>query len=336
MTDKRNHNHPSNRTVIPFIPNANYYFEKGVSLFYQRAFDDAIKWMKKAIEADSSEPLYQMQLSVVYTETGKYHLANQILTDLLDKYQDKYLELFYLLANNYAHLGLLTDAEKYAAKYLDKAPEGEFRSETEQLLTLLELGLTEVSEEIAFTQDDEILIYQETAFHHLQRRNWSEACTVLAEMIKRFPNYLLAKQQYHYALFFSGEQKEALEQEEKLFKKNQQSTYTKTNLLIFYYEQGMLKEVELFVEKLENIYPLHIELALRVAISFAHVKQFEKAYRRFCPLPTEKLKNHLEYYRYFAETCYRLNYQTKAEQIWTEGCRRHSELTKEPLPWSSD
>lgn len=336
--NKHKNNH--NKAIIPFIPDAKFYFSKGVDAFYKRKFDIALKWIKKAEESDPNEILYPIQMSVVYTEMENFHLANQILTDLYEHNHQDYPELYYLMANNYAHLGLLNDAEKFAALYLEKDTDGEFRSEAEQLLTLLELGLSEDDEDFDFDfdleQEDEILIYQETAFYHLQRRDWHEAGKILTEMIQRFPDYQIAKHQYHYALFFVGEHEEAIQLEEKMYKQFPDSTHSMTNLIIFYHETGKVEQANALIKRLSNIYPIHCEASLKIAISFAYVGHFNQAFERFYPLPKGKLINHLDYYRYFALSASALNHQTLAKKIWAEGCKKHRELANEPLPWFKD
>ena len=340
-TIKKNNRDKNNysKAIIPFIPDANFYFTKGVDAFYKRKFDIALKWIKRAEESDPNEILYPIQMSVVYTEMENFHLANQILTELYQLNHEDYPELNYLLANNYAHLGLLSDAEKYASLYLEKEPNGEFRSESEQLLTLLELGFSDEDDDdfdLDFELEDEMLIYQETAFYHLQRRNWHEAGKVLTEMIQHFPDYQIAKHQYHYALFFIGEHEEAIKLEEELYKQFPHSTHSMTNLIIFYHQTGKINLAEELIKKLLNIYPIHCEASLRIAISFACVGHFEEAYQRFYSLPKGMLYNHLDYYRYFALSASALNHQAVAEKIWAEGCKKHTELAREPLPWISN
>src|SRR5699024_3343701 len=90
------------KNIIPFIPEGDFYFTKGIESFQKKKFELAIKWMKKAVEAKPREPLYACQLSIIYTEIGSYHEANQILMDLLQK--TTCVDCYYLLANNYAHL----------------------------------------------------------------------------------------------------------------------------------------------------------------------------------------------------------------------------------------
>lgn len=324
------------KTVIPFIRDAEFYFSKGVEAFYKQKFEIAIKWIKKAIEEKPEEALYPAQISIIYTEMGSYHLANQILTELEEKHGDEYSDCYYLMANNYAHLGLFNDAQKCVSIYLEKDPNGEFRSEAVQLLTVLEMSLSDDEEDIELLEEDELLIYQETAFYHLQRHEWQHACKILSEMIDRFPEHRIIQHQYHYALFFFGERKKAIELEEKLSHEEDFSIYSITNLIIFYYDLGKLEKMELLIKKLKNIYPMHFEQALKIAISYAYVKRYEQAYQRFRQLPKEKLTNHLDYFRYFAKTAYALTYYQQAQRIWTKACKMHEELVAEPLPWFED
>lgn len=321
------------KAVIPFIPEADFYFSKGVDAFYKRKFDLALKWMKKAAEADPNEALYPAQMSIVHTEMGAYHLANQILTTLLENHSEDYPDCYYLIANNCAHLGLLKDAQKYASIYLDKQPDGDFKSEAEQLLTLLELSLADYDDEIDILQEDELMIYQETAFYHLQRKEWESACAILTEMIGRFPSHIIAQHQYHYALFFTGERKKAIELEEAIFRQQLDSTQSMTNLIVFYYEEGKIDQMEIILKQLENIYPIHFDQSLRAATTFAHVNYFDQAYQRFNLLPKAKLKANLDYFRYYAKTIHALKSEYQAEKIWAEGCKLHPDLASESVPW---
>lgn len=321
--------------VIPFIPEGDFYFSKGVQAFQQRKFDIALKWLKKATEAEPKEALYPCQMSIIYTEIGAYHAANQILTDVIAKQGDDYVECYYLIANNYAHLGLLQDAQKYAIMYLEKAPDGEFKEETEQLLTVLELNEEDNEDEAWFSDDeDELLIYQETAFYHLENHDWDKAIPLLQEMMALFPDHLTAKHEYAYALFFSGDQQEAIQLEEAWLRKHPSAIFSLTNLMMFYYEQQNMDAIAQMERALANVYPLHAQQSLRIAIAFAHTKNYARAYERFILLPKSKLRGHINYYRYFVETAYQIGKRQRAERLWQEGCMLHVTLKKEQPPWN--
>ncbi|WP_067840241.1 tetratricopeptide repeat protein [Amphibacillus sediminis] len=321
------------KKIIPFIPEGDFYFSKGVAAFYKRKFELALKWLQKAVEANPSEALYPSQMSIVYTEIGAYHAANQILIDVIKEHGSDYFDCYYLMANNYAHLGLLKDAKKYAALYLEKDPKGEFSSETEQLLTILELGLEEEDE--WFEQEDELLAHQETAFYHLQRKQWSSALPLLKEMLTRFPDYHIAKHEYSYALFFSGEHSRALEHELDLYQTCHDKLPALCNLAVFHYEQNQTEQAKHYLEELVNIHPIHIEQALRVAITFVHLGCYNQGFQRLSRLPKARLKNHLSYFRALAKAAHGLGRTLVAEQVWQEGCRLHHELTNEQTPWRS-
>ncbi|WP_117148936.1 MULTISPECIES: lipopolysaccharide assembly protein LapB [Paraliobacillus] len=331
ITEDTDTQYKTKDNVIPFIPEGDFYFSKGVDAFYKRKFDIALKWLKKATEADPEEALYPCQISIIYTEIGSYHTANQILTGIIKEHGDDYLECYYLIANNYAHLGLLKDAKKYADLYLEKDPAGEFKEETEQLLTVLDIGADEDDDWLE--EEDELLVYQETAFYHLERQEWELAMPLLKEMMALFPDHQTAKHEYCYALFYSGDQEEAIRIEEKWLEKDPQSIFVRTNLILFYYERQEVEKVDRLQGTLMNVYPIHEEQKLRIATTLAQIKYYQYAYQRFIRLAKSKVKGHMRYYKYFSITAYQVGDRIQSERIWNEGCKQHPLLKSEPLPW---
>lgn len=322
--------------VIPFIAEGDFFFSKGVEAFYKRKFDIALKWLKKATETSPNEALYPCQMSIIYTEIGAYHAANQLLLEVIDKHGDNYFDCYYLIANNYAHLGLLQDAQKYAQLYLNKTSDGEFKSETEQLLAVLDIGIEEDEDDDIddlIDGEDEFLVYQETVFFHLERFEWDKAITLLKEMITLFPDSPLVKHEYHYALFFLGQSAEAIALEEELFSEQPDSLFARSNLAIFYYHEKLLDKANTLVESLSNVHPLHPQQCLRVAYTFAATENYDRAYQRFLRIPKSKVKGHINYFRTYSLTLYQIGFKQKAHDIWQEGCRLHSHLRTEPKPW---
>ncbi|MFD1848992.1 tetratricopeptide repeat protein [Oceanobacillus bengalensis] len=318
--------------IIPFIPDGDFYFTKGVEAFQNRKFDIAIKWMKKAVDMKPKEPLYLCQLSVIYTEVGAYHSANQLLTDVL--HTTNYIDCYYLIANNYAHLGLLNDAKKYANSYLEKEPDGDFSEDAKNLLHVIEFDDDE-DDEFELDDEDELLIYQETAFYHMEKQEWEEAIPVLEEMMMIFPEYAMAKHDYSQALFFSGNQEKAVNFQLDMLKEDPNSLYCHTNLALFYYEQNNKEAYTKHIQVLRNVYPIHEQQKLRIAVTFARTAQYEEAYHRFLSLTKGKLKNHSSYFRWYSISAYHIGEPSKALALWEEGCKRHPYLAKESGPWNA-
>ncbi|MRG84734.1 tetratricopeptide repeat protein [Salinibacillus xinjiangensis] len=315
--------------VIPFLAEeGEFYFTLGVKAFRKREFEKAERWLTRAMELAPDDPLYPCQLSILYTETKSFHKANQLLTKVLQEFGDSYVDCYYLIANNYAHLGLFQDAQKNIELYLEKEPEGDFKNEANQLLELLKLYNEELDEEDEddewlFDEEDELLVYQESAFYYLEHQEWEKALPVLEEMMTLYPDYIAAKHDYAWALFFSGDEEEAVELEIEWHKQNPNSIHSIVNLATFYYEMGEFERSEGYIEQLQNVYPIHEQQSLKIASALAHTEHFEWAYERFEQLSKAKLKNHMSYFRWYSRTAYQIGLETKAKELWKEGCRRH-------------
>ncbi|QKY69902.1 lipopolysaccharide assembly protein LapB [Lentibacillus sp. CBA3610] len=331
MQQSENDIHGYKENIIPFIPDGDFYFTKGVEAFQKQKFDVAIKWLRKAIEAAPKNPLYQCQMSIVYTEVGAYQAASQLLNDVLQSTNDAYTDCYYLLANNYAHLGQLNEAKKYAEIYLDKAADGDFREDAEHLLDLM--NSDEENDEWEFDEEDELLVYQETIFQHMEKEEWEKAVPLLEEMMSLYPEHKLIKHDYTHALFFSGYTDDAIRMELDALAEEPNSLHCHNNLAIFYYETGRRKEYQTHIKALLNVYPIHEQQKLRTAITLARTGVYDHAYSRFKRLTGQQLKNHLSYYKWYSITAYQLGESSKALLLWKEGCKRHPELANQEGPW---
>ncbi|MFC7321942.1 tetratricopeptide repeat protein [Halobacillus campisalis] len=328
ITDKQSN-------VIPFLPTGSFYFTYGIQAFKKRRFDTAVKWLKKAIELSPDEPLYPCQLSVVYTEVGSYHAANQLLSEVVITYGEEYVDCYYLMANNYAHLGLLNDAKKYAEKYMDQAKDGDFEEAASQLLQMLDsLEEEEADEDYAFEDEDELLIYQETAFYHLENEEWEEAIPVLHEMMKLFPEFTLAKHQYAYALFQSGSEEEAIELENQWITADTKDIHSHVNLAAFYLLSKQEEKAFAHIEPLRNVFPLHEQQKLAIAEVLTRAGYYQEAVERFSGLKNKLVIGRRGYYKWFSIASYQTGKPSQALQLWEKGCKQFPHLSEEGGPWN--
>ncbi|MFD2922627.1 tetratricopeptide repeat protein [Halobacillus naozhouensis] len=323
-----------NTNIIPFLPTGNFYFSHGIHAFKKRRFDAAVKWLKKAIEISPDEPLYSCQLSVVYTEIGSYHAANQLLSEVIVQFGEQYPDCYYLMANNYAHLGLLSDAKKYAEKYLDYTGDGDFEEAAKQLLGMLNsIEEEEIEEDFAFDDEDELLIYQETAFYHLEHEEWGQALPVLQEMMELFPEFSLAKHKYAYALFQSGEHADAIELENAWLKKDHKNIHSLVNLACFYLAEQQEERALSLIEPLRNVYPMHEQQKLAIAETLARAGYYNEAVDRFRALRNKQVVRRRSYYKWFSISCYHTGNPSRALQLWEKGCKQFPKLSEEGGPW---
>lgn len=318
------------KKIIPFIPEGDFYFTKGVEAFKKRKFDIALKWLKKATEHNPDDPLYQCQMSIVYTEIGSYHKANQLLRDVLES--SDYVDCYYLLANNYAHLGLLHDAKKYVFTYLEKEPDGDFAEDAESLLELIDFE-EEEEELLDFEEEDELLLFQETIFYHMENMEWDKALPLLEDVQVLFPEHVTAINDYTQALFFTGSREEALQLELDFLQNHPDNINSHVNLALFYNELDQTEDRDFHIQQLFNVYPFHEQQKLKVASVFSKLGFYKEAFSRFRKLEKTKLNGYLSYYRWYSKAAFQTGYPAKAHKIWKEGCKKYPKLGNEEVPW---
>ncbi|TFB24345.1 tetratricopeptide repeat protein [Filobacillus milosensis] len=318
----------SESKIIPYRHDGDFYFTYGVKAFKEKRFDRAEKWMLKALDVHPKNALYLSQLSVLYTEIGQYHRANDQLQKVIDLHGEDYADCYYLLANNYAHLGLFYEAKKYAEKYLEHHEDGEFKGEVQELLTMLnQLSADEDAEDDLELDDmDEIIIYQETAFYHLEHEEWDEALEVLEEMMTLYPEYLPAKHEYAYALFRSGDQEEAITLEEAWLDQDFNNLHSRLNLTYFYYTTGKNKEFQELLPSLNNVYPTYEPQKLKLAITLARVGEYEAALNRFKLINRHQVSNYMSYFYWYSKVLDKNNFHETSKKIWKQGIQKHPVL----------
>lgn len=324
--------------IIPFVPTGSFYFAHGIQAFQKRRFSAAVKWLKKAVEASPEEPLYQCQLSVVYTEVGSYHAANQVLIEVLADFGKEYVDCYYLMANNYAHLGLLNDAKKYVDTYLEQPGDGEFEEPAQQLREMLD-SLEEDDEdddEWTFEDEDELLIYQETAFYHLEHEEWENALSVLEEMMQLFPEFKIAKHKYAYALFMNGETGKAIQLEHDHLEEEPTNIHSHVNLAAFYLKQQMSEEAFFHIGRLRNVFPMHEQQKLAVAETLAKAGYYKEAVDRFRMLRDRQVVRRRVYYKWYSISVYHTGNPSKALELWEKGCKQFPGMSEEGGPWKEE
>ncbi|SEQ23902.1 tetratricopeptide repeat protein [Piscibacillus halophilus] len=314
--------------VIQYRHEGDFYFSYGVKAFQTKRFERAEKWFQKSLELQPTNPLYLSQLSVLYTEIGQYHRANDLLQKVIDHHGHAYPDCFYLLANNYAHLGLFYEAKKFGDKYLEHQEDGDFRDEVVQLLDMLEQLSTDEHDEddLEFDDLDEIIMHQETAFYHLEHEEWDEAIEVLEEMMTFYPEYISAKHEYAYALFRSGDEEEAITLEEAWFEQDPTSLHSRLNLVYFYYSSGKNSEFQELLPTLLNVYPTYEPQKLKLAITLARVEEYGLALPRFQQINNRQVSNYLSYYYWFSKVLAKNEMYEKSDQIWKQGIKKHPSL----------
>ncbi|WP_409295414.1 tetratricopeptide repeat protein [Peribacillus sp. SCS-26] len=303
--------------VFSFFPTAEYYFSKGLKYFHRRDLNKARKYIERAHELESTEPMIACQLAIVCTELGEYEYSNELLLDVLHNLDPLMYECHYFLANNYAHLGMFKEAYKQVHLYLDHEEDGEFSDDAEDLIDLIAFELDESGETLENLDRQEGLITkQEQAREQLETGNFPKAVASLQEIVKEYPDFWSAYNNLALAHFYLGQVNEAFAVLEDVLEKNPGNLHALCNMLVFnYYEQNTEKVAEL-TAGLDKIRPIMSEHRFKLGATFAMTGQYELAYKWLKQLQRKGFEPDSTFYYWLADSAYHLGHMQTARQAW--------------------
>src|SRR5699024_183073 len=120
------------------------------------------------------------------------------------------------------------------------------------------------------------------------------------EMMALFPEHKPTKHDYTQALFFSGYEEKAIEMEQEMLQEDPTALYCHTNLALFYYEMNQKQAYETRIQALLNVYPIHEQQKLKVAVTLARTGNFQEALVRFRSLSKGFVTGQLSYYKWYS------------------------------------
>ena len=133
------------------------------------------------------------QLAIVHAELGEYDRSNEILYKVLHEIEPYMYDCHYFLANNYAYIGMYTEAIEHANMYLKLMPNGEYVNDVKELLEVISFEADDIRSTILSIDEpyeEEIITRQEQSKKLLEQGKFEEAIEKFSEMIVDFPGLL--------------------------------------------------------------------------------------------------------------------------------------------------
>lgn len=321
--------------IIPFIHDGEYYFKKGLSFYRRRDMNKALKWLKRAVQMDENEPVFLCQLAAVYAECGDYDKSNKLLDKVVSEVEPEMAECYYFMANNYAHLGLFQEARRNAESYMEKAPDGEFLEDTEDLLEVLKLEV-DALDEIMFLDDEEeqLILMQEQARDLMEKGAFKEAIGTLLEIIEAYPEYWSAYNNLALAHFYLEEPLKAVKVTTDLLERNPGNLHGLCNLAVFYYFLGQDEELLKIKDQLFKIFPIDIEQRYKLGATLALLGSYENAYNWLKKLLKRGMGEDASFYYWFAVSAYYMGKDELARSAWKKVIELDPEKEHCP-PWKT-
>lgn len=195
-------------------------------------YDKALKNFRKAVEYEPENPVNHCNVAGVLSEMGNYEASNDILTHVLENIDPGMTECYFYMANNFANMESYEEAERSLVTYLEEDVNGEFLAESEELMELLQYELDRPAPLIRI-RSREGVIEHERARALLEEGKFTQAVTLLEEIVSNTPDFLAAHNNLALAYFYMGRFTKAKECIMRVLEQDSGNLHALCNLAIF-------------------------------------------------------------------------------------------------------
>ncbi len=300
----------SKENIISLKQWVTILYKRGTILYQKGNFEAAASYLQKALQFDAENCKVLYQLGNVFYDLGNHEVSNDVFEKLL-KLDDSYDDCYYLMAWNYACLGLFEQAKVYVEKYLEKSADEE---PTEEILDLLEI--IQLEEEGGFSLEDELMTNQEEAIRCIRICDYEKAISLLEDVLGDCPECWSAYNHLAIAFFKKGDDETAMNILEDLLERNPGNLYGLCNQMLFFHSLERKDEVMNLLSKLTHVYPLCAEQQAKLGISFAAIGEEELGFKWLYLLYKNGYMGDISFYYWLVRTAYTKGKEHVAKAAW--------------------
>ncbi|MBW8349528.1 tetratricopeptide repeat protein [Bacillus sp. IITD106] len=317
--------------IFPFIPTGEYYYNKGLKAYDRFDINKAKKYLKRALELEPGEAIIACQLAIVYTDAGEFSESNKLLFMILNELDEGMTECHYFIANNFAHLGMFTDAFKHAQIYLEEDEIGEFSIEAEELMHLI--GLEDDDNLDSLVEQDEMIGKLEASRLLLEKGEFIEAVKMLEDIIEGYPEFWPAYNNLALAYFYEGDTGKAAGVLEKVLENNPGNLHALCNLAVFLYYERETDQLNELLTALDKVQPMLFEHRYKLGATFALTGKYEQAYFWLRQIQKYGYDGGEGFHYWLAKAAYFTGHKKMAYQAWETLIKMNPEQAKIE-PWN--
>lgn len=318
---ERTSEYEENGNVIPVTLNANFFFERAVRSLDRFQYDKALKNFRKAVEYEPENPVNHCNVAGVLSEMGNYEASNDILTHVLENIDPGMTECYFYMANNFANMESYEEAERSLVTYLEEDVNGEFLAESEELMELLQYELDRPAPLIRI-RSREGVIEHERARALLEEGKFTQAVTLLEEIVSNTPDFLAAHNNLALAYFYMGRFTKAKECIMRVLEQDSGNLHALCNLAIFLQYEGDREQLAGLLGLLETTIPFHQEHLFKMATTMGILGRHRTAYGHFRRLlKDEEVGGDASLYHYCAAAASNSGLYTEAQRCWQKAAK---------------
>ncbi|EMG27752.1 hypothetical protein X560_1595 [Listeria fleischmannii 1991] len=306
--------------VIHFLPNGQFYFERGIVAFREEKMTEAIGYLERARELEPFEPVIICQLAICYTEIGQFHKSNQLLRYILEKLDANMHYCYYFIANNFAYLKDFKRALQYAKRYVAEDPKGEYVEEANDLMDVLleESPIGQSLENKFIKVEQEFYEYKKEINRYLAEEDSVSACRVLERVIDEKPNFWPAYNQLAALYFEQLREEEGLRVLYDLLERSSGNLLGRIDLFMYHYFKSNEEEAKALYSELSKIVPILTHHRERLGYVHAMMGAYKTADDFLGDIVDLEVTERPKFYYYRAKTAYYLGNIEFANEMWEQ------------------
>lgn len=313
--------------VISFIPDGEYYYQKGITAYQKGDLYRAKKFVERAIAFNPNDPEYLCQEAAILAELEHYEESIHLLKRVVNELDESMTECYFFMANNFAYLGRYEEAVRELKLYLSTDPHGGFIQEARELYRVLSMESGgAIQEEEGYIAD------HEKGRQALERGHYQKAIYFFKKVLNERPNFWVAYNNLAIAYYSMGNVEKSFETLESVISEDPGNIHALCNLATFYERQGEAMNLERIKNTLDKLHPIFPEHRNKLGATYFFMGDFELAYRWL--KSAERAGSYWDqpFYYWLALTAYRIGRPQEALKAW-EKADFFSETPYQPLDY---
>jgi len=305
-------------TVVHFQQDADFFVERGIRFLNRYDYERAIRSFRRAVELEPANPDCYCHLASALAEAGQFEQSNEVLREVIEKWDPSMYEVYFYMANNYANLEDYHTAEEMALRYLQLDSGGPYREEAEELLDYIyfELGIPPRHYLPDNPENKDVYVMHEKARHSLEQGRFLEARDILKEIVEQDPDFLPAWNNLSLSYYYIGDFERAMATIHAALERDPGNLHALCNLAVLLSHHNRIAELLGLLDMLKKVVPVQPENMYKLATTMGLLGQHEDAFHHYHRLLRSGQPNDACTYHYAAISAYLSGRKEHALRWW--------------------
>lgn len=265
-------------TVVNFRQDAAFFVDRGIRFLNRYDYEKALRSFRRAVELEPTNAECHCHLASALAETGQFEASNDVLYEIIEKWNPSMSEVYFYMANNYANLEDYQMAEEMAIRYLQEDGNGPYREEAEELLDYIYFELDMPPRHFLPGEKEDVYSKHERARNSLEEGRFLEALDILKEIVETDPSFMPAWNNLSLAYYYVGDFQQAMATIEKTLELDNGNLHALCNLAVLLSHHNQTAELITLLDMLKKVVPLHPENTYKLATTMGVLGQHDEAY----------------------------------------------------------